>query len=144
MGRGENRMTPLDSDSLEPEPLQDFDARVLPIVTELHERGMSATAIARILTARRVATRRGGAWTAQQVRGLLARAGLAALQRDGIAAAKAKGLYKGPKPTARVKSDQVRLLAGDGLSKVQIAQQLGISRRSVFRILATETQPDRG
>lgn len=66
------------------EPLQivDFDARVLPIVTELHEKGISATAIARILTARHVATRRGGIWTPQQVRGLLARAGLAALRSD--------------------------------------------------------------
>jgi DNA invertase Pin-like site-specific DNA recombinase len=58
-------------------------------------------------------------------------------QRDGIAAAKAKGLYKGRKPTARVKSDQVHVLACEGLSKEKIAQQLGISRRSVFRILAT-------
>jgi DNA invertase Pin-like site-specific DNA recombinase len=58
-------------------------------------------------------------------------------QRDGIAAAKAKGLYKGRKPTARAKSDQVHVLAGEGLSKEKIAQQLGISRRSVFRILAT-------
>jgi hypothetical protein len=65
---------------VEPEPLQDFDARVLPIVTELHEKGMSAKAIARILTARDVPTRRGGSWTTQQVRGLLARARLAAVR----------------------------------------------------------------
>jgi DNA invertase Pin-like site-specific DNA recombinase len=58
-------------------------------------------------------------------------------QRDGIAAAKAKGLYKGRKPTARIKSDQVHVLACEGLSKEKIAQQLGISRRSVFRILAS-------
>jgi hypothetical protein len=136
---GGSRRKPPDSDSLEAEPLQivDFDSRVLPIVTELLEKGMSATAIARILTARRVARRRGGPWTAQQVRGLLTRAGLAALQRDGIAAAKAKGLYKGRKPTARAKSDQIHALAGEGLSKGQIARQLGVSLRSVFRILAS-------
>ena len=74
---GGSRWKPPASDSLE-EPLQivDFDARVLPVITELHEKGMSANAIARILTARHVSTRRGGSWTTQQVRGLLARAGL--------------------------------------------------------------------
>jgi Recombinase len=68
----------------EAEPLQvaDFDALVLPIIIELRDKGMSTTAIARILTARHVATRRGGVWTPQQVRGLLARAGLAALRSD--------------------------------------------------------------
>jgi hypothetical protein len=55
----------------------DFDARVLPIVTPLHAKGISATAIARILTARHVPTLRGGSWTPQRVRGLLKRAGLA-------------------------------------------------------------------
>jgi DNA invertase Pin-like site-specific DNA recombinase len=59
-------------------------------------------------------------------------------QRDGIAAAKAKGLYKGRKPTARVKAAQMRALAAEGMSKGQIAQQLGVSSRSVFRILATQ------
>jgi DNA invertase Pin-like site-specific DNA recombinase len=58
-------------------------------------------------------------------------------QRDGIAAAKAKGLYKGRKPTARAKSDQIRALAAEGTSKGQIARQLGVSPRSVFRILAS-------
>lgn len=59
-------------------------------------------------------------------------------QRDGIAAAKAQGKYKGRKPTARVKSDQIRALADEGFSKEKIAQKLDISRRSVFRILAPE------
>jgi DNA invertase Pin-like site-specific DNA recombinase len=57
-------------------------------------------------------------------------------QRDGIAAAKKEGKYKGRKPTARVKSAEIRALAADGLSKEAIAQKLDISRRSVFRILA--------
>jgi DNA invertase Pin-like site-specific DNA recombinase len=50
-----------------------FDARVAPIVTELRANGMSLQAIARELTARHVATRRGGAWTATAVSKLLAR-----------------------------------------------------------------------
>jgi DNA invertase Pin-like site-specific DNA recombinase len=57
-------------------------------------------------------------------------------QRDGIAAAKKEGKYKGRKPTARVKSAEIRALAADGLSKEAIAQKLDISRRSVFRILS--------
>jgi DNA invertase Pin-like site-specific DNA recombinase len=52
-----------------------FDARVAPIATELRANGLSLHAIARELTARHVATRRGGAWTATAVRKLLARAG---------------------------------------------------------------------
>ena len=62
-------------------------------------------------------------------------------QRDGIAAAKAKGLYKGRKPTARVKSDQIRALAAEGMSKEKIAKRLDVSRRSVFRILAEAPVP---
>jgi DNA invertase Pin-like site-specific DNA recombinase len=50
-----------------------FDARVAPIATELRANGLSLHAIARELTARHVATRRGGAWTATAVRKLLQR-----------------------------------------------------------------------
>jgi DNA invertase Pin-like site-specific DNA recombinase len=38
-------------------------------------------------------------------------------QRDGIAAAKAKGLYKGRKPAARAKSHEIRIVAAEGKSK---------------------------
>jgi hypothetical protein len=55
--------------------IADFDARVLPIVSVLRDRGMSINVIARILTARHIAARPGRAWTPHQVRGLLARAG---------------------------------------------------------------------
>jgi hypothetical protein len=50
-----------------------FDARVAPIVIELRASGMSLQAIARELTERHVATRRGGTWTATGVRILLGR-----------------------------------------------------------------------
>ena len=62
-------------------------------------------------------------------------------QREGIAKAKAKGKYVGRQPTARIKSDQVMLKA-EGKSAERHRQDVGISRASVFRILA-ETGPSR-
>jgi DNA invertase Pin-like site-specific DNA recombinase len=57
-------------------------------------------------------------------------------QREGIAAAKAAGKYKGRQPTARAKLAEVRQLLAAGVSKSAIARQLGIHRASVHRILA--------
>lgn len=56
-------------------------------------------------------------------------------QREGIAKAKADGKYKGRQATARNKSAQVLDLEADGMAKREIAKQLGISERSVFRII---------
>jgi DNA invertase Pin-like site-specific DNA recombinase len=56
-------------------------------------------------------------------------------QRDGVAKAKAAGRYKGRKPTARAKSEDVLRLHGAGTRPVQIARELKISRSSVYRIL---------
>lgn len=56
-------------------------------------------------------------------------------QREGIAKAKADGLYKGRKPTARAKSDEVHALHLEGVGPTVIAQRLEISRASVYRIL---------
>jgi DNA invertase Pin-like site-specific DNA recombinase len=57
-------------------------------------------------------------------------------QREGIAAAKAVGKYKGRAPTARRQADEIKRLAADGLTKAAIADQLGVSARSVFRVLS--------
>lgn len=57
-------------------------------------------------------------------------------QREGIAAAKAAGKYKGRKPTARAKAAEVRRLVAEGIAKAEIARRLGIHRASVHRILA--------
>jgi DNA invertase Pin-like site-specific DNA recombinase len=54
-------------------------------------------------------------------------------QREGIAKAKSEGRYKGRAPTARAKYDEVRKLHADGVGATEIAQQLGISRASVYR-----------
>jgi DNA invertase Pin-like site-specific DNA recombinase len=56
-------------------------------------------------------------------------------QREGIAKAKAAGKYKGRKPTARAKADEIAKLYAEGTSPTQIARDLKISRSSVYRIL---------
>jgi DNA invertase Pin-like site-specific DNA recombinase len=56
-------------------------------------------------------------------------------QREGIAKAKAEGKYRGRVPTARRKADEVLRLRQEGRKAVEIAEELGISRASVFRIL---------
>lgn len=57
-------------------------------------------------------------------------------QREGIAKAKAEGRYKGRAPTARRQADMVRGLKADGLKAGEIASRLGISRSSVYSMLA--------
>ncbi len=56
-------------------------------------------------------------------------------QREGVAKAKLEGKYKGRKPTARAKSDQILELDRQGLSRERIATQLGIGVASVYRVL---------
>ncbi|MGQ5719649.1 recombinase family protein [Pseudochrobactrum asaccharolyticum] len=59
-----------------------------------------------------------------------------ARQREGIAKAKDKGLFKGRAPTARRKSDFVMQLIADGKKPTDIAKELNIGRSSVYRIIA--------
>jgi len=56
-------------------------------------------------------------------------------QREGVAKAKAEGKYKGRKPTARAKSDQILELDRQGLSREGIAKQVGVGVASVYRVL---------
>ncbi|MFC0227950.1 recombinase family protein [Serratia aquatilis] len=56
-------------------------------------------------------------------------------QAEGIAIAKAKGKYKGRKPTAMAKEDEVLVLLNEGLPKAEAARRVGISISSVQRIL---------
>ncbi|MDP3896766.1 MAG: recombinase family protein [Mesorhizobium sp.] len=55
-------------------------------------------------------------------------------QREGIAAAKAEGKYKGRAPTARRKADAVLRMKAEGRTADAIADELKIGRSSVFRI----------
>jgi DNA invertase Pin-like site-specific DNA recombinase len=56
-------------------------------------------------------------------------------QREGIAKAKAEGRYKGRKPTARAKAEEVRRLRAQAVRPTEIAKRLGIGRASVYRVL---------
>ena len=57
-------------------------------------------------------------------------------QREGIAAAKAKRLYKGRKPTVRMQADEIKRLKTEGVSNAEIARRLGVHRSNVGRVLA--------
>jgi DNA invertase Pin-like site-specific DNA recombinase len=61
-------------------------------------------------------------------------------QREGIAAAKAAGKYKGRAPTARAKAEQIRELDAQGVDRAEIARRLEIGRTSVYRVLAATGQ----
>ena len=61
-------------------------------------------------------------------------------QREGIAKAKAEGKYKGRKPTARAKTDMVKLALDKGVSKAQICKDLEISKTSLYRIIGDVKQ----
>lgn len=54
-------------------------------------------------------------------------------QREGIEAAKLKGVYKGRKPSVDVAT--VRLMRDQGTGASEIAKKLGIGRASVYRAL---------
>jgi DNA invertase Pin-like site-specific DNA recombinase len=56
-------------------------------------------------------------------------------QMEGIAKAKAAGVYKGR--LASIDPAKVRALKADGLGPAAIARQLGIARASVYRALGT-------
>lgn len=57
-------------------------------------------------------------------------------QREGILKAKAEGKYKGRAATARARAAEVQALHLAGKGASAIAEQLGIGRASVYRILA--------
>lgn len=57
-------------------------------------------------------------------------------QREGIAIAKAAGVYKGRKPS--LSADQIAALkarAAAGESKATIAREFGVSRETVYQVL---------
>jgi DNA invertase Pin-like site-specific DNA recombinase len=65
-------------------------------------------------------------------------------QKEGIAAAKAAGKYKGRAPTAMAKAAQVRELDAQGVERAEIARRLGIGRTSVYRALGSDAFTSNG
>jgi DNA invertase Pin-like site-specific DNA recombinase len=63
-------------------------------------------------------------------------------QLEGIEKAKAKGIYKGRKPS--INTAAVRDLSAKGIGPTQIARDLGISRASVYRVLGLEGPQGKG
>ena len=61
-------------------------------------------------------------------------------QLEGIAKAKAAGVYKGRKPTVPV--DDVRRLHSEGMGATAIADKLGVGRASVYRALGAPATPN--
>ncbi|RWZ85635.1 MAG: recombinase family protein, partial [Hydrotalea sp. AMD] len=55
-------------------------------------------------------------------------------QREGILAAKAKGVYRGRKKA--VDTGKIKELRENGLGPSEIAKQLGISRTTVYRVFS--------
>lgn len=56
-------------------------------------------------------------------------------QREGVAKAKVAGKYKGRKPIAIDRQQEVLRLVAAGKSKISIAKQMGIGEATVYRIL---------
>src|SRR4051794_32253082 len=61
-------------------------------------------------------------------------------QREGVAKAKSAGKYKGRKPIAPERRQEVLRLAAQGTPKTSIARQLGLGEATVYRILAATKQ----
>lgn len=58
-------------------------------------------------------------------------------QMEGIAKAKAEGVYKGRK--ASIDVDRIKAMAAEGVGATAIAKALGIGRASVYRLLEGQT-----
>lgn len=63
-------------------------------------------------------------------------------QLEGISAAKARGVYKGRKPSIDV-TEILRLRGEEHLGPAAIARRLGIGRASVYRLLGQQTTAGR-
>ncbi|HEL8540524.1 TPA: recombinase family protein [Legionella pneumophila] len=61
-------------------------------------------------------------------------------QLEGIERAKREGKYKGRKPTARSKTNEVMELINQGYTRTAIAKKLNMGIASVYRILKTQRQ----
>jgi DNA invertase Pin-like site-specific DNA recombinase len=56
-------------------------------------------------------------------------------QKEGIAKARAEKKYKGRRPTAMMRAQEVKALKAQGFNRTEIAAKTGVSRASITRIL---------
>jgi DNA invertase Pin-like site-specific DNA recombinase len=56
-------------------------------------------------------------------------------QKIGIVKAKAEGKFRGRKPTVMARKEEILKLVNQGMSKRQIARDLGIGEASIYRII---------
>ena len=63
-------------------------------------------------------------------------------QREGIERAKSAGKYKGRKPIAREKHQEIITLLKQGKRKTEIAEELGIGLSSIYRCLSHSSRED--
>ena len=64
-------------------------------------------------------------------------------QREGIALAKAKGIYRGRKPLDQTKIQEAQKLITQGVPRAKVARDLKIGRTSLYRYLQVKTRnPD--
>jgi len=57
-------------------------------------------------------------------------------RREGIEAAKEKGVYVGRQPTAQKQTAKIVEMVAAGVPKLEVAKRLGIGKSSVYRITA--------
>ena len=62
-------------------------------------------------------------------------------QMEGVAKAKAEGVYKGRKPT--IDAEKVKVLASQGMGATAIARELKVARASVYRLMSNQPQHGR-
>ena len=67
------------------------------------------------------------------------RALILARQREGIAQAKARGVYKGRKPISSSRMEEARKLMSTGKSVTAICKDLGIGRTSFYKYLKVKS-----
>ena len=65
-------------------------------------------------------------------------------QLEGIAAAKARGVYAGKGRLRTVDTAEVRRLRAEGMGPAKIAKQLGIGRASVYRVIGADNPAGTG
>ncbi|MGE0157057.1 MAG: recombinase family protein [Geobacter sp.] len=61
-------------------------------------------------------------------------------QREGIAAAKARGVYRGRRPSLTpAEITEIKRLASTGVSKAELARRYGVTRETIYQALRSAT-----